>query len=375
MKTTKVTHISKIKASNKCAEFNLSEKEVSAISMDCDFTKKAGITISDSCQKAYRSVAGTSEDSGGSVGTPTQFLQAFLPGVIHEILQARSIDRLLSVVTIGDFTTNEIVMKLMTHTGKASAYSDTGSINLTSFTTKYEYSKVARFWIGFAVNLLESEQTAKESINAGAEKRNASNTVLQITRNDIMFNGNDNGEDKVYGMLNNPNLPAYVDATTGASGKTTFASKTVAERKSDILTVVASLRKSAGSNIRIKSDPMILGVPSDIIDLFDEEDATKSDGRSLATWMTKTYPNITVEEVPEFNKAHGGKNVMYLYPPRVSAEIAGTTNGLTMFQAVPTKFRSLNVVQTMTGQEEGVAVALAGTIVQYPAFIQRVSGV
>ena len=59
-----------------------------------------------------------------SMSTPIQFLQAWLPGLVHTITQARKIDELVGVVTQGAWHDEEIVQASLEHTGRATPYGD-----------------------------------------------------------------------------------------------------------------------------------------------------------------------------------------------------------------------------------------------------------
>src|SRR5690606_28478965 len=102
---------------------------------------QAGITITqDGLEKmiaAYKSGA-IAQDSftqpitTPSITTPVQFLQAWLPGFVHVITQARKIDKLVGITTVGSWEDEEIVQGVMELVGGATPYSDYGNVPMSS---------------------------------------------------------------------------------------------------------------------------------------------------------------------------------------------------------------------------------------------------
>lgn len=306
-----------------------------------------------------------------SVTTPVQFLQTWLPGFVAAVTQARKIDMLIGVSTVGRFEDEEIVQGFTEHAGAASPYGDNNATPLSNWNTNFERRSVVRFEEGMKVNRLEELRAAAMNYNSADAKRKAAATGLEIERNYVGFYGFNSGANRTYGFLNDPSLPAYVDVPVGTSGGTKFAEKTTIEIIADILSWLQALRTGSGDLIDPKSTQIKLALATEVIDIL----ATPTEfGYSVKKWMSDNYPNVTIESAPELNGANGGDNVAYIYAESFSDDVSND-DGAVIVQMVPTRFMTLGVQQMTKGYEEAYANATAGVMVKRPWAIKRFSGI
>lgn len=306
-----------------------------------------------------------------SVATPIQFLQSWLPGFVRVLTQARKIDELVGVVTQGRWEDEEIVQGVMELTGNAVPYGDYTNIPLSSWNANFERRSIVRFEEGMRVGKLEEARAAAMQVNSAESKREAAAVALDIQRNRIGFYGFNNGLNRTYGLLNEPNLPAYVTVAVGDSGDTEWATKTFLEITADIRSALASLRTQSGDLIDPEKTPITMGLPTNSIDYLG---VTNEFGTlSVREWLRNTYSNVRPVSAPEFNGANGGENVMYLFAESVSDN--STDDGRTIIQVVPTRFMSLGVEQQAKAYVEDYTNALAGVMVKRPYAIVRRSGI
>jgi len=307
----------------------------------------------------------------GSIETPVQFLQAWLPGLVYVLTAARKIDALIGLSTTGSWEDEEIVQQVMELTGNAMPYGDYANLPYASWLTNFQRRTVVRFEEGMEVGRLEEARSAKMRIDSGNQKRQACGLYLEIIRNAVGFFGYNNGLNRTYGFLNDPALPAYVTVDAGAGGTTFWADKTMLEIVRDIKEAVATLRNQSQANIDPKKTPMTLAIATSCVDFL----GTISDlGFSVQDWLTKTYPNIRVEDAPQLNAANGGQNVFYLYADEIMDEMS-TDDRRVFSQNVPTKFMVLGVQQVVKGYKEGYSNATAGTFCKRPFGVVRRSGI
>ncbi|MES1986802.1 MAG: major capsid family protein, partial [Pseudomonadota bacterium] len=170
----------------------------------------------------------------GNITTPSiptfiQFLQAWLPGNVEVITAARKADILLGVMTAGSWSDEEIVQKISERLGVVVPYSDFGNSPISSWNLNAEKRHIVRFEAAIRVGTLEEDRAAAMQIAAGAERRDAAGTGLEIARNKVAFFGFNGGNNQTYGLLNDPNLPAYVGVPNGGSGFSQWATKTFEE--------------------------------------------------------------------------------------------------------------------------------------------------
>jgi hypothetical protein len=373
---SKIHHVTKIRASGKMGGVAFDGDQIKALAGSQVAMRRLGIGMDAGFARNALSVAMdaglTQPVTTASGGVPVQFLQNFLQGVVHILTTARRGDVLAQVMTVGDWSDEEIVLTILEHLGQPELYKDHGDIPIAAWNATYERRTIVRFELGAEMTKLDEDRSAKAGLSSMDEKRAAVALAFEILRNEIFFYGFNNGVNRTFGFLNDPNLPAFVTLANGASGDTTWASKTAAERIADIVTAVSTLRTQSGSQVDPEAMQLKFAIAASVKDLMNESDSSFTNGMTVNEWLSKNYPNITVEAIPEFDGADGGENVYYLYPETVDG--SGTDGGETVIQAVPSKMTALNTVQTMRGVSEGYTSATAGCFVKRGYAVYRASG-
>ena len=307
--------------------------------------------------------------AGGNLGTPAQFLQNWLPGVVRQVTKIRNADALMGVETVGAWEDEEVIQTASELTGKAELYGDVANIPLANYNATYERRSIIRFEQGVMMGTLEEARAAKANISMGVEKRAAAADSLDIIRNRVAFFGYNQPDTRVFGFLNDPNLPSYANVAAGTGGLP-WSGKTFLEITKDIREAVNALVVQSGGNVRPQAVDMTLALPLG----FEEYMGITSDfGVSVADWLSKTYPRIRVESAPELTGANGGANVFYLYAERV--EDGSTDGGQVIAQIVPARFQALGTEKRAKGTVEDYTNALAGVMCKRPWAVVRRSGI
>lgn len=305
-----------------------------------------------------------------SIVTPLQFLQAWLPGFVHTVTAARKIDELIGISTIGKWEDEEVVQGMLEPIGGAKPYTDHGNIPLSSYNVAWERRSIARFELGMEVGLLEEARAGRVNISSSAEKRGACAVQLDIVRNRVGFYGFNNGANRLYGFLNDPSAPAYVNVPAGAGGGTSWAGKTFQEITLDWRTAFASLRTASKGVIDPKKTPITAVVPTSRIDYLT---TTTDFGLSVLDWLRTNYPNVRIEDAPEMDDANGGATAWYLYAD--SIEDGSTDDKRTWIQIVPVKFMTIGVDKGVKTYVEDYGNAVGGVMLKRPYALRRYSGV
>ena len=374
--TSKVINVAPSRSSTAMDGKHLSNEAIKALAMDAATLAKVGVgmpRINSAMRNMIAMDSITQPVTTPSVGTPVQFLQEFLAGLVYILTTARKADTLAPVMTVGRWSDQEIVQQVLEHLGAPGLYKDHGDLPLTSWNLTNDRRDIVRFELGLQQQILEDERGQAIDLNSAQEKRAAVALAFEILRNEVFFNGYTTGGMRTYGILNDPNLPNFVTVAAGGGGGTEWSGKTVDERISDIVTAIQSLRLQSGSNIDPKSMALTLGLPSNIVDLMHDVDGPNTYGYTVQKWLNENYPNITVEAIPQFENANAGESVFYLYAESVPG--TGTDDGRSIYQLVPAKMQPLNTVQTVKGFDEGYTNALAGCYVKRGYAIVRFTGV
>lgn len=300
-----------------------------------------------------------------NIGAPVQFLQSWLPGFVYDLTYARKIDEVAGIMTAGSWEDEEVVQGILERTGGAVQYTDTGNIPLANFNFNFERRSIVRFELGMMVDQLEEARVAKARVNSADAKRGAIARQLEIKRNQVGFSGFNSGNNRTYGLLNDPNLGSYQSIshawTTGSFD----------DIKTSIIAMVALLESQLGGNIDPSSAKMTMTIPVSCNQYLNQT-SSQYGMRSVREWAQATYKGLRFVACKEFELANGGANIAYLALDSVDDD--STDGGLTMIQIVPAKFRVLGVQKTAKGYLEDNSNATAGIMLKRPMAVVRYTG-
>jgi hypothetical protein len=307
----------------------------------------------------------------GTISTPVQFLQEWLPGFVHILTSKRQIDVLVGLSILGAWHDEQVVQSAIELLGNAVPYGDLSNVNLSDWNPSYNFRTIVRFEEGLMVGRIEEARAAEVRINSGAEKRNSVALSLEISRNQIGFFGFNAGANQTYGLLNDPSLPSYNSVVPGASLSTLWVTKTFLEITADIRQMTSGIRSQSQEQIDPSTAKMTLALPTNIREQLTV--TTTLGGYSVENWLKDNYPNIRVVSCPEFYQVNGGQSVGYLYAENV--DDTSTDDGAIFLQAVPTKFMFLGVEQKAKGYVEAYSNATSGIMCKRPFGVYRVTGI
>lgn len=306
-----------------------------------------------------------------SLPTPIQFLQAWLPGFVKVMTAARKIDDAVGIKTVGSWEDAEIVQGIVEPAGSVTEYGDYTNIPLASWNTNFERRSIVRGEMGIAVGLLEEGRSAAMRLSSADTKRQASAIALEIFRNAVGFYGWNTGINRTFGLLNDPNLPAFISSSVvggwGATG-TTFAMIT-----GDIRMSIVTLRTQSQDQIDPEKVDLTLLLPTNKVDFLS---VTTDFGISVRDWIKQTYPKIRIVSAPELSAANSAQDVFYLFAEEIETSIDGSTDGGETFaQLVQTKFMTLGVEKRAKSYVEDYSNATAGVLCKRPWAVVRVTGI
>lgn len=301
-----------------------------------------------------------------TITNPVQFFQYWAPEAVEIVTAARKIDDIIGRTIAGSFEDEQIVTTIMERTGSAHPYTDTANIPLASWNQNFVTRSIVRFEEGLEVGYLEGMRASRMRIDTHKEKAAAAAQSLAIETNRIGFYGYANGENQTYGLLNDPNLPAYQTVAEGAQTDTSWSKKTFLEMTADIITGVSTLVNQLGGLFDPINDEFTLSlslVSTQWLNTMNELGT-----KSVYTWLKETYPKIRIESAPELNGANGGSNVFMIHVNQVNGKD-------TIKQYVQDVLRLIGVEKKAKVTLEDYACATAGVLVQQPIGVVRYSGI
>lgn len=299
---------------------------------------------------------------GGTINR--EFLRHQLAGVIRTATRVRVLDEITGVVTAGEWHDEDIEVRVATPVAKAELYGDYSNIPLAGYMNDLEVRGIVRFEQGFHVGLLEEARQGANGYDAAAEKRNAATESLEESRERLGWFGFTAPNSRVFGLLNDPNLPAYQTGTNWATG--TFGDIT-----GDIADMVSALTTSSGGRIT-EETAMTLVIPMGHRRYLNVSNTTGR-GETVREWMDASYPNVRIISAPELVGANGGANAAYMFADNVDVEDEATS--ATILQIVPVKYRLLGSENQIKGYLEDATNATAGVLVARPWAVTRLTGI
>jgi hypothetical protein len=304
-----------------------------------------------------------------SIPTPLQFLQQWLPGFVKVMTAARKIDDILGVKTVGSWRDQEIVQGIVEPAGVAGEYGDFTDIPFTNWNTNFERRTIIRGEAGIQVGMLEEERASAMRLNSAETKRQQAAVSLEILRNAVGFYGYDAGNNRTFGLLNDPNLLPYITSVTG----TGWIGASFQAICNDIRIAVRTLRLQSQDQVDPEKVDLTLVLPTGKVDLL----TTVTDfGISVRDWLTQTYPKIRVVSAPEFGGANGTDDVFYLFADDIDSAIDGSSDGGEVFaQLVQTKFQTVGVEKRAKTYIEDYTNGTAGVLCKRPWAVVRVTGI
>lgn len=316
-------------------------------------------------QQFYGMDAAVAGVTSPSITTPIQFLQYWIPDFIEVVTAAREIEAIAGLDIMGNWHDESVVQGILERTGQAVPYGDHTDIPLSSWNTNYEVRDIVRFEEGIQVGVLEEARAGAMNISSQTEKRAAAAESLDIELNNVGFYGYNEGSNKTYGFLNDPNLPSYTSVATGASTQTTWATKTYDEITADIRTAMKALRSKSGNLFKPERDAAKLVLPVACVEYLTVQN---SYGKTVKEFIAENYPNLTIESAVQLDSANGGANVFYV--------IADSINGKPVLRhMVQDRFRLIGVEQKAKVFVEDYSNATAGVLFTQPVGVVRYTGI
>ncbi len=338
----------------------VSEKDLHNLGISMDEAVKADVVNSTmyAMDDSLQTVA--------NITNPVQFFQYWEPEAVEVVTSALKIDDIVGRTIAGSFEDEEVVVTIMERTGSAHPYTDTANIPLASWNQNFETRSICRFEEGLEVGYLESLRASRMRVDSHREKASAVAQSLAIEHNNIGFYGYASGTNKTYGLLNDPNLPAYQTVAEGASLSTSWSSKTFLEITSDIITGVSALVNQLGGLFDPTSDAFTISLALESTQYLNTMNSLGT--KSVSQWIKDTYPNCRVVAAVQLNSANGSANVMYIHADRVNGKPV-------MKQYVQDVLRLVGVEKRAKVSVESYASATAGVIVTQPIGVVRYSGI
>lgn len=295
-------------------------------------------------------------------GIPVEFTSYIDPMVIPILTATHGAREIFGEAKKGDWTTSYARFQTSEITGEVEAYTDYGQggasdVNPTfPVRTQYIYQTNIRY------GDREVDVASRARLQLAADKQRAAATVIDIASNKFALYGVAGLE--IYGLLNDPNLPAEVSSLPKAdTKKTLWADKSTKEIYEDVLFLFGKMADRGAGHIDANTELVLATSPATQVQLGKATDFNISARQMLETY----FPKIRFVVLPELATATSGTSILLVAP---------TIEGLPTAQiGFSEKFRAMRLIPESSSFHQKFVGSSYGTIIYRPFAIGKMTGV
>lgn len=294
-------------------------------------------------------------------GIPVEFTSYIDPMVIPILTATRGAREIFGEAKKGDWTTSYARFQTSEITGEVEAYTDYGQggasdVNPTfPVRTQYIYQTNIRY------GDREVDVASRARLQLAADKQRAAATVIDIASNKFALYGVAGLE--IYGLLNDPNLPASVTPLPNAASKTRWEDKSTKEIYEDVLYLFSKMAERGAGHIDANTELVLATSPATQVQLGKATDFNISARQMLETY----FPKIRFVAFPELATETGGTSILLVAP---------TIEGLPTAQiGFSEKFRAMRLIPESSSFHQKFVGSSYGTIIYRPFAIGKMTSI
>ncbi len=303
-------------------------------------------------------------DSADLITTPNAGVPAvmttWIDPMVVEILTAPTNAReIFPEIKKGDWTDTNAVFRAIEHTGVSTEYTDYGNGATADVNVIYPSRQNYLAQTNIRYGELEMAVSGRAMIDLASEKQRSAATVINQEQNKIYLYGVAGKE--VYGLLNEPSIPAALTPAATSTGATLWSTKSTGEIYEDIMLLTAELFRNSQGLIDSRSD-LVLCVPPELnVYLGKATDFNIS----VKDMLEKYFSNLSFVTLPEL-AAESGNNIML---------IARKVNGAPTAQlGYSEKMRAFPLIPAASSWEQKFAFGSYGCILYRPFAVAVMTG-
>lgn len=273
----------------------------------------------DSSQKALlaKRAMDAALSSAANAGVPADFLLYYDNIVIEHLTAERSGREMFSEVKKGDWTTDSIRFRYNERTGTVEAYSDYGQGGVSGSNDEWVTRGMYVFQTSIHYGDREVAVSGAARVNLVSDKQASAAETLDIAMNQFYLFGVEG--QKIYGSLNDPNLPAAI--TPDPEPVTNYLEwdqKGPTAVYHDVLKIFRDLVRRTKGLVNANT-PLILAVSPEAAVAFGNDNEY---GKQVMERLDKYFKNLTIISVPELYNDTTGNTVM-MYPKSLGGNPVG----------------------------------------------------
>ena len=292
---------------------------------------------------------------------PAEFLAYIDPMVVEILTAPRKAREIFDEQKKGTWITPYSKWRMEEATGSTQPYDDYA--NGTTSGVNFEWAERQQYVFQTSITYgdMENAMAGEAKINLASSKQRAAAKVIDIDANRFALLGVSGRN--IYGILNDPNLPAAITAAaTGAGGSTAWSAKTTQQVFDDVRALFEQLVKQTDGLIDNTTPMKLCLSPGLSVQLGSATDFNIT----AYDMMQKFFPNLKVVTVPELYSAASGETMLML-----AQEINGVPVGIIGYGE---KLMAGRVIPDMSSFRQKFVSSTYGGIVLQPMGIAQMVG-
>lgn len=297
---------------------------------------------------------------------PGFLLQYVTPEVVPILTAKEAARAIFKEKKVGDWTTANVQYPIEEMVGSTAPYSDYGDGASSDVNTEWQNREQYVFQTTITYGDREVDMAAQAKLDLVAQKQRAAAAAINIDSNRFYLLGV-SGK-RIYGLLNDPNLPAAVTPNTVQTAVTWADKLALADGAgtlavyNDILKLFGQLQTQTNGLINENTRMKLLVSPTRSVAL----NQSTNFNISVKTMLASNFPSMEIETVPQLSTA-SGETIML-----VVTELAGIDTGELYFGL---KMRQGRLIPETSSFKQKFSASTYGFAMKYPAAFAVMTGV
>lgn len=301
-----------------------------------------------------------------NIGAPAALYTYLDPRIIDILFAVTNASQFFAKSKIGDWVDDYANFPVEEVTGQVGPYSDFGNGAQVDVNYDYPVRQNFRYQATLKYGDLENEKMARAKVNLAARKQNAAAQIIARAENKFQLYGVEGME--IYGMLNDPNLPATIAPIT-VSSKSTWADKIAADPNNaatlvfnDVNKLWQELTTNNGGHLDVNA-PIVLGISNKMIGYLTQPNQF---GKTAKVMLEENYPNIQIVQLPELSTDAG--EMLYM----TVTDLYGDSTGNCAFSRA---FELGRLIPMLSSFEQKATAGTWGCVIRHPSLVATMTGV
>lgn len=290
---------------------------------------------------------------------PAEILAYIDPTVIEIMTAPRRAREIFTEEKKGTWTTPYSKWRRAEYVGNVTPYSDYANGVTSDVNSDWQQREQFLYQTTITYGDLELAVSSEAKINLAADKQRAAAQIMDIAANRFYLLGVA-GKD-IYGILNDPNLPAAVSPIS-VNGVTAWKDKTTTQIYNDIRKLFAQLQAQSQGWID-QSTPLRLVISPNMNHFLG---AATDFNISVMDMLNKYFRSLTIVVLPEMDTASG--EVVMLIAPEA-------TNQKTGILAFGEKLMAGRIVPGLSSFSQKFTAGTYGGVIHQPFAIAQMTGI